>query len=153
MKPKAMEFRPGRPRLRSLWPTAFLAALFVLLSPKVVANPEPLSLFGLAAGALLVMGGTWLWFRQRFPGDPTLRVDAKGMSYIRGGRERGLEWAQVRAIQVDFTLDRMLFIPTSGEEPIVMHLNMVAADGRAWAMMIEEYWEPPKDERRRSRGC
>jgi hypothetical protein len=34
-----------------------------------------------------------------------------------------------------------------------MHRNMVAADGRAWAMLIEDYWDPPKSRGRKARGC
>ena len=152
MNVEALEFRPARPPLRSLWATAFLAAIALVLAPRIVANPSPEPLGGLAGLALLIAGGLWLWFRGRFPGDPVLRVDAKGMTYTRGGRQRGLKWTQVAEIRVDFTLDRMLFVPTSNEKPIVMHLNMVAADGRRWDMLIEEYWQPPKKKARRTSG-
>jgi hypothetical protein len=107
---------------------------------------------GLIGVALLIAGGIWLWFRGRFPGDPTLRVDTKGMSYVRSGRERGFKWSEIAAIQADFTLDRMLFVPKSGGKPIVMRINMVSADGRYWAGLIENYWRAPKEPRRTNCG-
>ena len=48
--------------------------------------------------------------------------------------------------------NRMLFVPASGAKPIVMHSNMVSADGRRWDMLIESYWQPPGKGRRRERG-
>jgi hypothetical protein len=142
VRAEPMEFRPARPPLRQLWPLGILSPLFVIIAPGIVTHPTKESVVGLAGGSLLILGGIWLWFRQRFPGDPRLRVDAFGMSYVRGERERALRWSQVEAILVDFTLDRMLFVPTSGEKPIVMHRNMVSADGQEWAMLIENYWQP-----------
>jgi hypothetical protein len=144
VKKEAIEFRPARPPLRTLWPLVILTPLFLILAPRILMHPAPWDVVGLIGGALLIAGGLWMWFRQRFPGDPTLRVDARGMSYVRGRRERALKWSEVAAIQVDFTLDRMLFVPKSGAKPIVMHINMVSADGRQWAMLIEDYWRPPK---------
>ena len=110
-------------------------------------EPKPWDVVGLIAMALLIARGSWLWFRQRFPGDPTLRVDANGMSYLRRARERGLKWSEIAAIQADFTLDRMLFVPKSSGKPIVMRINMVSADGRCWAGLIENYWRAPKNGR------
>ena len=150
-RPQAMEFRPVRPPLRSLWPSAFLAVLFLIVVPGILEAPSLWPVIGLTGVGLLIAGGIWLWFRGRFPGHPTLRVDAAGMTYLRGGHERSLEWSKVAAIQADFTLDRMLFIPTNGSKPIVMHRNMGSPDGGAWAMVVEQYWRPPKDSGR-SRG-
>jgi hypothetical protein len=114
-----------------------------MLAPRIVARPALVMVLGLTGLGLLIVGGIWLWFRQRFPGEPTLRVDAVGMTYVRGGRERALKWTDVAAILEDFTLDRLLFVPSSGGKAIVMHRNMVSADGRHWAMLIENYWQPP----------
>ena len=144
MKPEAIEFRPARPPLRKLWPLVVLSPLFLMLAPRILMHPTPWDVAGLIGVALLIAGGIWLWFRQRFPGDPTLRVDAEGMSYVRSGRERALKWTEIEAIQADFTLDRMLFVPKSGAKPIAMRLDMVSADGRHWAMLIENYWRSPK---------
>lgn len=152
VKAEAMEFRPARPPLRKLWPLGILLLLFVMLAPRILEDPQPRDVVGLICVALLIVGGIWLWFTQRFPGDPTLGVDDKGMSYVRGGRERGFKWSEIAAIQADFTLDRMLFVPKSGERPIVMHRNMVSADGRPWAMLIENYWRSPESKRRHYRG-
>jgi hypothetical protein len=152
IKAEPMEFRPARPPLRKLWPLGILSPLFLMLAPRILKDPKPWDVVGLIGVALLIAGGIWLWFRQRFPGDPVLRVDAAGMSYVRGGRERGLKWKEITAIQVDFTLDRMLFIPTSDQKPIVMHPNMVSADGRPWAMLIENYWRSPENRRRQNCG-
>jgi hypothetical protein len=144
---ETIEFRPARPPLRKLWSLGFMSLLFLGLAPRILMHPKPWDLVGLVGMALLIAGGTWLWFRQRFPGDPRLRVDAKGMSYIRSGRERGFKWSEIAAIQADFTLDRMLFVPKSGEKPIAMRINMVSADGRHWVGLIENYWRPPKSGR------
>ena len=144
MKKEALEFRPARPPLRSLLPTAFLSIVFLAIAPRILAEAAFWPMIGLGGGILLIIGGIWLWFRQRFPGDPTLRVDAKGMSYVRGNRSRSLKWSEVEAILFDFTLDRMLFVPNDGGKPISMRINMITADGRYWAMLIEEYWKPPK---------
>jgi hypothetical protein len=146
MKREAIEFHPARPPLRRLFPVGFLALMFLIIAPKVVADPKPWDVVGLTGGGLLVLGGLWLWFRGRFPGKPTLRVDAEGMTYRRYGRERGLAWSEVAAMPVDFMLERMLFVPKSGGKPIAMHYNMVADDGRAWLMLIEDYWTGPDDD-------
>ena len=151
VQPEPMEFRPVRPPLRQLWPLAILSPIFLLIAPGILADPTPERLVGLAGTGSLILGGIYLWFRQRIPGDPTLRIDAAGMIYARGDRERGLKWTEVAEILVDFTLDRMLFVPTSGGKPIVMHRNMVSADGRRWDMLIETYWQPPV--KRRHREC
>jgi hypothetical protein len=152
VKAEAIEFRPARPPLRKLWPLGILLPLFLMLAPRIFMNPTPRDVAGLVGLGLLIVGGIWLWFRQRFPGDPTLRVDSKGMTYSRSGRERGLKWTEISEIQADFTLDRMLFVPKSGERPIVMRLNMVSADGRDWAMLIENYWRSPEKGRRTDCG-
>lgn len=150
---EAREFRSARPPLRELVPVAVLTLFFVILAPQIVAHPSVWRLVGLTGTALLIAGGIWLRLRDRFPGDPTLKVDAEGMSYRRGGREQRLKWTEVAAIRADFTLDRMLFIPTSGQKPIAMRHNMVTADGQAWAMLIEEYWQPPEETDRRPQDC
>ena len=146
-----MEFRPARPPLRDLVPIAFVALLFLILAPGIIARPAPWPIVGLTGTALLVVGGLWLRLRHRFPGDPTLRVNREGMSYVRGGRERGFKWTDIAAIRVDSTLNEMRFIPASGERPIVMHNHMVAEDGRPFAMLIEDYWQPPKARRTQAR--
>ena len=139
---EVMEFRPARPRRPSLWSIVILAIVFIVLALANLAHRAFEPLAALAGVGLLLAAGIWFQFRLRFPGDPTLRVDAEGMSYIRGGREQGLKWTEVSEIMSDSTLGRMLFLPVSGRPPIIMHPDMVAADGRAWALMIEHYWRP-----------
>jgi hypothetical protein len=75
-----------------------------------------------------------------------LKVGREGMSYVRSGRVRSLTWKDIAAIEVDFTLNRMSFVPVAGK-PIRMRENMVAADGTAWLMVIEDYWSPPRQAR------
>jgi len=145
-----LEFRPARPPLRELVPLLFLALLFLVLALQKIGHSAPVSLVGLSGLALLIAGGIWLRLRYRFPGDPTLRVDGEGMSYVRGGREQALKWSEIAAIHSDFTLNPMLFVPTSGQKRIAMHHDMIAADGRSWVLLIEDYWRPPKDKGRRS---
>jgi hypothetical protein len=82
--------------------------------------------------------------RDRWPGDPTLRVDAQGLSYRRFGKTKTMAWTDVAANPVDFTLKRMSFVPSGGGKAIAMRHNMVAEDGTAWLMVIEEYWRAPR---------
>lgn len=71
------------------------------------------------------------------------------MTYTRWGKARSFAWSEIVAMPVDFTLDRMSFVPRQGR-PIHMRPGMVAEDGTHWLMVIEEYWQPPAD---RSRDC
>ena len=149
---KAMEFHPARPTLRDFLPIAFLSLLFIILAPRIIADPAPWPLVGMTGTALLIAGGIWLRLMYRFPGHPTLRVDQEGMSYSRGGRQRSLKWIDVSGIIVDFTLNRMQFVSPSVDKPIAMHWNMVSSDGQHWLMVMDNYWKAPKEKgRRRSR--
>src|SRR3954452_18423287 len=80
---KVREFRPAQPPLKELVPTAFLFLLLTMIAPHVATRPTRWSIGGVIGCFLLVIGGLWLHLRDRWPGDPTLRVDAQGLSYRR----------------------------------------------------------------------
>src|SRR6476661_6959224 len=95
LKPPALTFRPARPPFKDAWPTAFLGALTLILIPTIIRRPDTQSVIGLTLALILVGGGVWWWFRQRWPGDPHLKVNAQGMSYTRFGRTRGYSWKEI----------------------------------------------------------
>ena len=91
-------------------------------------------------------------FRLRWPGSPRLQVDARGLRYIRGGREQRRDWRQVTAIHVDYYRDEMRFL-SADLPPVVVHRHMTATDGRRFDILVEDYWQPPPDPARRRQGC
>ena len=62
-----------------------------------------------------------------------------------------MRWQDVAAIEVDFTLDRMRFVPGGEGRAITMRPSRVASEGRHWLNLVEIYWMPDDDERRDAR--
>jgi hypothetical protein len=137
------EFRPRSPELKDWLSPAFLVLLFTIIAPGIAAHPTRWQVLGLAGCLLLIIGAIWLQLRGRWPGKPLLRVSKDGMSYVRSGSVRSLAWSEIVAMPVDFTLKRMSFVPRSGK-PIHMRHDLVAEDGTAWLMVIEDYWRAPR---------
>jgi len=145
VKAKDMEFRPARPGLRELAPVAFLGAMLAILLWQAVVKGASVSPWGLGGLIVLVAGGIFMMLRHRFPGSPVLRVDAEGMTYTRFGRSRAMAWRDVWAIETDFTLNELRFIPIPGSRPIAMYREMVSREGVSFTMVMEDYWESPED--------
>jgi hypothetical protein len=53
-------------------------------------------------------------------------------------------WNELSGILTDGTSDTMIFVGKRDGQRITTYCRMVAADGRDWAMMIEDYWVPAK---------
>lgn len=140
------EFRPTAPKLKNFASAAFLGVLFVIIAPEIAAQPTTWTMVGLSGTLCLVVGGFWLQLRGRWPGKPVMKVDKRGMTYIRWGRASSLAWSEIVAMPVDFTLDRMSFVPHEGK-PIHMRPDMFAEDGTDWLGVIEDYWNPPNGRR------
>ena len=148
MKSHQQEFRPARPQVREIVPVALLGAILAVLLWQAVVNGARFSPWGLGGLTVLVAGGIFMMLRHMFPGSPVLSVDAEGMTYTRFGRSRAMAWRDVWAIETDFTLDELRFIPVPGSRPIAMYREMVSREGVSFTMVMEDYWESPEDQRR-----
>lgn len=146
VKAKEIEFRPVRPGLRELAPVTFLGAMLAILLWQTVVNGARFSPWGLGGLIVLVAGGIFMMVRHRFPGSPVLKVDADGMRYIRFGRPRAIAWRDIWAIETDFMLNELRFIPVPVSRPIAMYREMVSADGASFTMVMEDYWESPQND-------
>ncbi|MDQ8030221.1 MAG: hypothetical protein REJ23_15955, partial [Brevundimonas sp.] len=141
-----MEFRPIAPSLKELWGFLFFSLLLVVGVIRMATHPAAFSPLLLAGLLTFVVLGGWLVFRQRFPGSPTLRVTRERLTYTRFGRSRTLLWTEVAKIRTDDIRRQTRIIPTTGERPIVMHPEMISANGHRFINLMETWWPPSPDE-------
>lgn len=137
-----MEFRPAPPTRKALFPFAVFGLVLILIAVRAVTRPEGISPVLVGAAVILAAAGFGLAFRLRFPGSPTLRVTRETLTYSRGGHSRTLRWADVADVRLDHQRKELRFIPTDGGRPLVMHRDMIAADGRRFDGLIEHWWKP-----------
>lgn len=140
-------FRPARPRLKELRGAALFAVLLVILLYAALRDGSSSSLAAAAGSALMMTGGLWLALHDRWPGRPELFMDAQGLRYSRFGREQSMRWDEVASIEALYDRNQMRFVPVSGGKPITTRLQMVTEGGEWFAMLLEEYWTPPKERR------
>ncbi|MFN4136651.1 MAG: hypothetical protein ACK4G2_13445 [Novosphingobium sp.] len=137
-----MIFRPAPPSWREIWPVLAMAALVLLLLPGSVVGRSDRAIAPLALSGLLLAGALYLPARNRFPGRPTLHIDAHGLRYERGGKMQVLEWSDVSEVLRDFTLGTITFVSRSGRGSIRVHADMTCADGQRLDMVFDSYWKP-----------
>lgn len=100
-------------------------------------------------GPMLVFLGftvasSWLGYRLRIFGSPTIEMDSKGLRYRCGGRAQTASWREISEIQWDFIRNEIRFMRKDGQKPIRTHRSLVTAEGEWFDMLIEEYWRPPR---------
>ena len=137
-----MEFRPAPPTRKELFPLSAFGLVLVLIGVGAATRPDGASPFLVGAAVILAAAGFGLAVRLRFPGSPTLRVTRDALTYSRSGRTRTLRWADVAEVQLDHQRKELRFIPTTGERPVVMHRDMIAANGQRFDGIIERWWKP-----------
>jgi hypothetical protein len=137
-----MEFRPAPPTRKELFPLAAFGLVLVLIGVGAATRPDGVSPFLVGAAVIFAAAGFGLVFRLRFPGSPILRVTREALTYSRGGGTRTLRWSEVAEVQLDHQRKELRFTPTTGERPVVMHRDMVAANGQRFDVIIERWWKP-----------
>lgn len=138
-----MEFRPAPPRPRQAFPLVIFSALLIVVALRAAMHPSAISPLLIAALLGFVAFGAWLVSRLRFPGSPRLRVDRNGLTYTRGGRARALLWSEIAAIHLDHRRKELRFLPATGAPPVVVHSDMIAANGQRFDGIIERWWRAP----------
>jgi len=93
------------------------------------------------------IAASWLVYRLRVFGAPTIDMDSKGLAWRSGKREEFAAWRDISAIEWDFTRNEIRFVRKGGRPPIRTHSRLVTDDGEWFDMLIEEYWNPPKRRR------
>lgn len=106
-------------------------------------NPWPMLAF-----LIFMLAASWLHYRLRIIGSPTVEMDHRGLRYRRGTSEEGAAWRDISEIQWDFYRNEIRFVRSDGRPPIRTHRQLVTADGESFDMLIEEYWTPPRGSRR-----
>ena len=143
MSASTRTFRPAPPRLREYWGAAVFAILTLMGVYALLFRPHDSSPLPVLATAVLLAAWLWLLLRNRFPGSPTLTADSRCLTYRRGRREERAEWSDIVAVHADYVKKEMLFLRRAPERPIVVHRDMVAADGTRLDVAFEDYWTPP----------
>ena len=134
-----MTFRPAPPEWRKEWPLLLVSAALPFATAKALSEPTAQHLATLAFVSILWLCGILLILRHRFPGKPTLIIDAEGVSYRRGGRETALPWSEVEDILDEAHGDTMLIVGRDRNSSIRTRSLMLSADGTEFTIAIERF--------------
>jgi hypothetical protein len=143
-KSRSRQFRPTLPRLTKSWPVVVFGLLTILAAVGWVRE-------GAAAPFLvsfaMMLGASWLHYRIRVFGSPTLDVDSSGLRYRIGRRDVAAKWTEIENVGWDFYRDEILFYRRGGERPIRVSIDMTTRDGERFDNLVEDYWNPPTGRR------
>ena len=89
------------------------------------------------------LAASWLHYRLRIFGSPTIQMDKHGVRYRCGGREESAAWHDISEVQWDFIRSEIRFVRNDGQRPIRTHRQLVTDEGEWFDMLIEDYWKPP----------
>lgn len=92
----------------------------------------------------MMLAASWVYYRIRIFGSPTLDADSIGLCYRIGRREYRVDWADVENVGWDFYRDEILVFPRGGARPIRFSIDMTTRTGERFDMVVEDYWKPPK---------
>lgn len=134
-------FRPTHPALRKAWPALFFGLLTILASVGWVRER---AFAPFAVSFAMMLAASWVYYRIRIFGSPTLDVDSNGLRYRIGRRECRAGWADVERVGWDFPRDEILVFRRGEKRPIRFSIDMTTPAGERFDMLLEEYWEPPK---------
>jgi len=141
LKAKPRRFRPTHPSLRKAWPALFFGLLTIVAAAGWVRE-RAIAPFAVSFGMMLA--ASWVYYRIRIFGSPTLDVDQKRLCYRIGRREYSVDWADVERVGWDFTRDEILVFPRAKARPIRFSIDMTTRTGERFDMVVEDYWKPPK---------
>ena len=142
---KTRRFRPyAKPPLKERLLIIFFGVMTLVGAVGWVreGNPWPTLTF-----LAFTIAASWLNYRLRIFGSPTIDMDSKGLAWRSGKREESATWREISEIQWDWIRNEIRFVRSDGQPPIRTHRQLVTADGEWFDMLIEEYWNPPKRKR------
>ena len=105
-------------------------------------NPWPM----LAALGLMA-AGSWLAYRGRLLGAPTLIAQPERISFRRGRHEVSADWDDIERVTFGPYLRKEIWLVRRNGPPISFSDSMTTADGERFDMVFEDYWTPPKERR------
>lgn len=140
------QFQPTHPPLRQSYPILIFGLLTIGASFGVIREGA-IAPFLVSLGMMLL--ASWVYYRLRILGSPTLDVDSKGLVYRVGRREWRARWAEIADMQWDFYRDQISFVRNDGQPPIRVSIDMTTRSGERFDMLFEDYWKPPKGSRKR----
>ena len=143
-KARARQFRPTLPRLRKSWPVIVFALLTILAAFGWIREG---AVAPFLVSFAMMLAASWLYYRIRVFGAPTLDVDRSGLRYRIGRREVTADWTEIENVGWDFYRDEILFYRRAGRRPIRVSIDMTTRDGERFDMVLEDYWNPPKGRR------
>ena len=138
------QFQPTHPPLRKSWPI-LVFGLLTILGAFGVAREGAFAPF--LVSLAMMLAASWLHYRMRLVGSPTLEVGPKGLRHRVGRREVHARWSDIADMQWDFYRDQISLIRKGGLPPIRISIDMTTAAGERFDMLIEDYWKPPKGQR------
>lgn len=147
MKARPREFRPTMPKLRERL-TVLVFGLLTL--GNMVGWIRGRGSAAFVVSFLMLAGGTWLYYRLRVFGSPTLSVDRKGFRYSCGSREVSAAWSEIANVGWNFDRDEIRFIRKDGGRPVIISIDMTTAEGERFDNLVEDYWKPPAGQVRRA---
>lgn len=133
------------PRLRKSWPVIVFGLLTILAAVGWVREG---AIAPFLVSFAMMLAATWVYYRMRVVGSPTLDVDSRGLRYRVGRREIAAPWTDIENVGWDFFRDEILFYRRGGQRPIRVSIDMTTRDGERFDMLVEDYWKPPAERRR-----
>lgn len=133
------------PRLRKSWPVIVFGLLTILAAVGWVREG---AIAPFLVSFAMMLAATWVYYRIRVVGSPTLDVDSRGLRYRVGRREIAAPWTDIENVGWDFYRDEILFYRRGGQRPIRVSIDMTTRDGERFDMLVEDYWKPPAERRR-----
>ena len=140
-KPPPRQFRPTLPSVRKTWPVIVFGLLTILAA---VGWAREGVIAPLLVSFAMMLGASWLYYRIRIFGSPTLNVDSTGLRYRIGRREAAARWTEIENVGWDFYRDEILFYRRGGERPIRVSIDMTTRAGERFDNLVEDYWRQPK---------
>ena len=137
----ARTFRPSAPPLRDSWPVYFFLLLTIL---AIVGWLKSGGFAPLLVSLSLLAAATWVSFRIRYVGSPTLEIDRDKVRYRCGRREEVAQWSDVEGVSFGPYERNELWIVRRSGPPIKFSSSMTSASGERFDMVFDDYLPPPK---------
>jgi hypothetical protein len=122
-----------------------VAIFFALLSLLGVAGWVREGNAAVPAVAIgLTLAASWLAYRGRLFGNPTLVVDPQQVRLTVGGREISAAWRDVERVSFGPYRRHEIWLVRRDGPPIRFSDSMTTADGERFDMVFDDYLEAPK---------